>query len=94
MLLTHVGYGRFGGTRTTGAELTNIFNLMEQNGLLNPPRLLTGITFTPSYPRHIPPILSPILLTFTHETSARLRSRSRSTLLRDRTRAKVTTKEF
>lgn len=38
----HSGYGRFGGPRATAAELTSIFGLMEQNGLLRPERLLTG----------------------------------------------------
>ncbi|KAH9941968.1 Ribokinase-like protein [Amylocystis lapponica] len=38
----HSGYGRFGGSRATAAELSGIFQYMEQNGLLFPDRLLTG----------------------------------------------------
>ncbi|KAH9925910.1 Ribokinase-like protein [Epithele typhae] len=38
----HSGYGRFGGTRTSAADLAQIFEIMEQNELLNPQRLLTG----------------------------------------------------
>ncbi|KIK93151.1 hypothetical protein PAXRUDRAFT_531058 [Paxillus rubicundulus Ve08.2h10] len=38
----HSGYGDFGGTRTTAEELTRLFNLMEQSGVLIPGRLLTG----------------------------------------------------
>ncbi|CCM01328.1 uncharacterized protein FIBRA_03377 [Fibroporia radiculosa] len=38
----HSGYGRFGGTRTTAAELSGIFGLMEKNELLLCERLLTG----------------------------------------------------
>ncbi|KZT07211.1 Ribokinase-like protein [Laetiporus sulphureus 93-53] len=37
----HSGYGRFGGSRTSAAELAAIFQLMEQNGLLLSERLLT-----------------------------------------------------
>lgn len=37
-----VGYGRFGGTRANASELSGIFEHMEQNGLLQPERLLTG----------------------------------------------------
>ncbi|KAH7921185.1 bud site selection protein 16 [Leucogyrophana mollusca] len=38
----HSGYRRFGGTKTTAAELSQIFASMEENGLLLPSRLLTG----------------------------------------------------
>ncbi|KAJ6624850.1 Ribokinase-like protein [Mycena sp. CBHHK59/15] len=38
----HSGYGRSGGTKTTAAELTEIFQSMEHNELLLPDRLLTG----------------------------------------------------
>ncbi|KAH9832513.1 Ribokinase-like protein [Rhodofomes roseus] len=38
----HSGYGRFGGSRATAAELAKMFELMEQNGLLLCERLLTG----------------------------------------------------
>ncbi|KAF7309513.1 Phos-pyr-kin domain-containing protein [Mycena indigotica] len=38
----HSGYGRLGGTKTTAAELTEIFQSMERNHLLLPDRLLTG----------------------------------------------------
>ncbi|KAJ6561154.1 Ribokinase-like protein [Mycena vulgaris] len=38
----HSGYGRLGGTRTTAAELTEIFQGLERNHLLFPDRLLTG----------------------------------------------------
>ncbi|CDO69691.1 hypothetical protein BN946_scf184851.g79 [Trametes cinnabarina] len=38
----HSGYGRFGGPRTSAAELNQILNVMEQNGLLQQDRLLTG----------------------------------------------------
>ncbi|KAF8836939.1 bud site selection protein 16 [Paxillus ammoniavirescens] len=38
----HSGYGDFGGTRTTAEELTRLFNLMQQSGVLIPGRLLTG----------------------------------------------------
>ncbi|KLO09547.1 bud site selection protein 16 [Schizopora paradoxa] len=38
----HSGYGRFGGSKATPEDLIKIFNLMEQNGLLSPSRLLTG----------------------------------------------------
>ncbi|TFK78206.1 Ribokinase-like protein [Polyporus arcularius HHB13444] len=38
----HSGYGRFGGSRATAEELSNIFSIMEQNELLVPERLLTG----------------------------------------------------
>ncbi|OCH89801.1 Ribokinase-like protein [Obba rivulosa] len=41
-LSNHTGYGRWGGTRATAAELDGIFESMEQNGLLLPDRLLTG----------------------------------------------------
>ncbi|KAH9893572.1 Ribokinase-like protein [Cubamyces lactineus] len=36
------GYGRFGGPRATAAELEQIIGVMEQNGLLQQDRLLTG----------------------------------------------------
>jgi len=36
------GYGRFGGPRATAAELSTIFEQMEQNGFLSQERLLTG----------------------------------------------------
>ncbi|KAJ7272597.1 bud site selection protein 16 [Mycena haematopus] len=38
----HSGYGRLGGTKTTAAELTEIFQGLERNQLLLPSRLLTG----------------------------------------------------
>ncbi|TFK75044.1 Ribokinase-like protein [Pluteus cervinus] len=38
----HSGYGRFGGTKSTAAELEAIFKSMEMNELLVPQRLLTG----------------------------------------------------
>ncbi|KAJ7493326.1 Ribokinase-like protein [Mycena galericulata] len=38
----HSGYGRLGGTKTTAAELTQIFQGLESNLLLLPDRLLTG----------------------------------------------------
>nr|GAT56618.1 predicted protein [Mycena chlorophos] len=38
----HSGYGWLGGTKTTAAELTQIFQSMESNNLLLPERLLTG----------------------------------------------------
>ena len=38
----HLGYGRSGGTKTTVAELNDIFESMEHNELLMPTRLLTG----------------------------------------------------
>ncbi|KAJ7708751.1 Ribokinase-like protein [Mycena rosella] len=38
----HSGYGRLGGTKTTAAELTEIFQGLERNNLLLPDRLLTG----------------------------------------------------
>ncbi|KAK7031489.1 phos-pyr-kin domain-containing protein [Favolaschia claudopus] len=38
----HSGYGRFGGTRTTATELSEIFQGLERNELLLPDRLLTG----------------------------------------------------
>jgi len=38
----HTGYGRFGGTRATAAELAGVFDSMEANGLLHPDRLQTG----------------------------------------------------
>ncbi len=38
----YAGYGRFGGSRATAEELSNIFSIMEQNELLVPERLLTG----------------------------------------------------
>ncbi|KZT20985.1 Ribokinase-like protein [Neolentinus lepideus HHB14362 ss-1] len=38
----HTGYGRFGGSRTTAEELSEIFCALEENGLLRPSRLLTG----------------------------------------------------
>ncbi|PIL30403.1 hypothetical protein GSI_07589 [Ganoderma sinense ZZ0214-1] len=37
-----VGYGRFGGSRASAEELSRIFEIMEQNELLIPERLLTG----------------------------------------------------
>lgn len=36
------GYGRSGGTKTTAAELTAMFESMQYNELLTPARLLTG----------------------------------------------------
>ncbi|EJD48135.1 Ribokinase-like protein [Auricularia subglabra TFB-10046 SS5] len=38
----HSGYGRFGGPRTEASDLANIFAYLEQNGLLQPSRVLTG----------------------------------------------------
>ncbi|KAF8972731.1 bud site selection protein 16 [Flammula alnicola] len=38
----HSGYGRSGGSKTTAAELNDIFEIMEHNELLMPTRLLTG----------------------------------------------------
>ncbi|KAL6297847.1 Ribokinase-like protein [Sparassis latifolia] len=38
----HSGYGRFGGSRASASELAGIFQIMEDNGLLFPDRLLTG----------------------------------------------------
>ncbi|KAJ7777342.1 Ribokinase-like protein [Mycena metata] len=38
----HSGYGRLGGTKTTAAELTEMFQGLERNQLLLPDRLLTG----------------------------------------------------
>ncbi|KAJ7282025.1 Ribokinase-like protein [Mycena rebaudengoi] len=38
----HAGYGRSGGTKTSAAELSDIFQGMERNELLLPERLLTG----------------------------------------------------
>ncbi|EJF58096.1 Ribokinase-like protein [Dichomitus squalens LYAD-421 SS1] len=38
----HSGYGRFGGSRASAQELSQIFDIMDQNGLLYPERLLTG----------------------------------------------------
>lgn len=38
----HSGYGRLGGTKTTAAELSEIFQGLERNHLLLPGRLLTG----------------------------------------------------
>jgi pyridoxine kinase len=40
--ISYAGYGDFGGTRTTADELTRLFNLMQQSGVLIPGRLLTG----------------------------------------------------
>ena len=37
------GYGRFGGPRASADELNQIFGIMEQNELLRPDRLLTGL---------------------------------------------------
>ena len=45
LMVADTGYGRFGGPRATATELTSIFQLMEQNALLQPERLLTGILF-------------------------------------------------
>ena len=39
----HSGYGRSGGTKATAAELNAMFESMEENELLMPTRLLTGI---------------------------------------------------
>jgi pyridoxine kinase len=39
----HSGYGRSGGTKTTAAELNATFESMEENELLMPTRLLTGM---------------------------------------------------
>ncbi|KAI0832040.1 Ribokinase-like protein [Trametes gibbosa] len=38
----HSGYARFGGSRASAGELDQIFDIMEQNGLLRQERLLTG----------------------------------------------------
>ena len=45
-----IGYGRFGGTRTSAVELDGIFESMRENELLSPTRLLTG---TPRRPRSL-----------------------------------------
>ena len=37
------GYGRFGGSRASAEDLSKIFEIMEQNELLLPERLLTGL---------------------------------------------------
>lgn len=42
LISQRLGYGRSGGTKATAHDLTEIFESMEQNGLLNPSRLLTG----------------------------------------------------
>jgi hypothetical protein len=36
------GYGRFGGTRTSASELKQILQIMEENQIPDPSRLLTG----------------------------------------------------
>jgi len=41
-LLSLTGYGRYGGTRTTAAELAAMFAMMEENELMVAGRLLTG----------------------------------------------------
>jgi len=41
----HVGYGRFGGSKASAKDLSEIIQSMELNGLLNPSRLLTGYIF-------------------------------------------------
>ncbi|KAI0737352.1 Ribokinase-like protein [Daedaleopsis nitida] len=38
----HSGYARFGGSRTSADELRQMFDIMEQNELMKPERLLTG----------------------------------------------------
>lgn len=38
----HSGYGRIGGTKSTSDDLNRIFDVMSQNELLRPDRLLTG----------------------------------------------------
>jgi len=38
----HSGYGRIGGTKSTADDLNRIFDVMSQNELLRPDRLLTG----------------------------------------------------
>jgi len=38
----HAGYGRSGGSKATAEDLTEMFESLEANGLLNPSRLLTG----------------------------------------------------
>jgi pyridoxine kinase len=41
-LSSNLGYGRLGGRRSSGEELSSVFDGMEKNGLLKPSRLLTG----------------------------------------------------
>ena len=56
-----IGYGRFGGTRTTAQDLTVIFETMDANKLLSQDRLLTG-TFVKPLPAsyaHVPSRLYP-----------------------------------
>ena len=43
------GYGRFGGSRVSAAELSGMFQYMEENSLLQPERLLTGNIIFVSY---------------------------------------------
>lgn len=40
-----LGYGRFGGSKATAKELSEIFRLMEANRLLTQSRLLTGMFY-------------------------------------------------
>jgi pyridoxine kinase len=56
-LSNHSGYGRYGGTKTTAAELDEMFESMEHNELLMPTRLLTGYT-------HSKDLFSPLTLSF------------------------------
>lgn len=37
-----LGYGRFGGSKTTADDLTTILRHLSSNGMLKPQRLLTG----------------------------------------------------
>ena len=39
----NAGYGRFGGSKAHADDLSKIFSIMEENGLLHPERLLTGM---------------------------------------------------
>jgi hypothetical protein len=41
-LTVYIGYGRLGGSKASAQDLLEIFQSMEQNGLLHPTRLLTG----------------------------------------------------
>ncbi|KAF9648645.1 Ribokinase-like protein [Thelephora ganbajun] len=59
----HSGYGRFGGTKTSASELQQILQIMEENQLPDPSRLLTG---------YIP---GPEALSVVQEVAAKLRKR-------------------
>lgn len=45
LTVCRAGYGRFGGTRTSASELQQILQIMEENQLPDPSRLLTGEPF-------------------------------------------------